>query len=119
MNPQEKFLFDSLDAAFKPYITGATLSLKQYLRLQQSYLTIIYGDLGDWKSNLARYEVYAKQNPLVEGAGVIVSIDDIPELSQNDMRKWLEEEQRDTELIEEFLKAHGVVLSKINGSPVL
>lgn len=104
VNYQEQFLFNHLDEEIKKHSSGATLSIKQFLGMQEDHLKHIYGDLGDWEINLERYEAYAEANQASEGALVISSIDDVPELTEDDIRKWIADEENDSQLISELLQ---------------
>lgn len=105
MNPLEQHIYDGIDEEIKKYTEGVSLSFKQNLGLQQSHLHSLYGDRGDFLHNLERYESFADANLDIEGARTISSIDDVPELTIDQLMKWIEDEEYYTKLLEEIIAA--------------
>lgn len=103
MNLLEQSLYNGLDDEFKKYCEGSTLSFKQFLGLQQSDLSRLYDDRGDFHHNLDRYESYAADHESIEGARAVSSVDEIPELTVDQIYSWIRDEEYYTRLLQEII----------------
>lgn len=82
-------------------ICSVSFSIQCYLNMIQNHLQTIYGNRADWKKNIQKY--YQSDSFLAQ-CREVKSLDDIPELSHDDVRAWIAEEDQFSASIQRLLE---------------
>lgn len=98
MNSQERKIWCSLPEEIRKH-TQVTNDYQHRLGIVQKHLKTLYGERADWKKCLDRYYTDAQYN---DECHKIDDLRTVPELSADDIKAMIQQEEHDTELIDEL-----------------
>ncbi len=109
---QEKSILENLEGGFNGAVIGVTNSYQERLLVIQNHLKNIYGEFADWESNLG---CYLRSPEYLGHSRVVGKVDEIEEITTDDIRATLKQvqkykalEKEAMDLNERFKKSHSV-----------
>lgn len=89
LTPQMQGIVDRFPDNLRENLKGVDNYYHSFLNLIRSHLKTVYGDKAEWEKILTEYEA----SHSTEGAGYVEGVDDIPEITVNDLLSLRKEEE--------------------------
>jgi len=89
LTPQMQGIVDSLPGELANYLSGIDNHYHSFLNLVRRHLMTIYGERADWNKIIEEYE----NSNMLGGSDYVVNVDDIPEMTEDDLISLRKEEE--------------------------